>query len=242
MQFVLAKRIDTDFIQRVSRMLLVLGLSMMVIGFLSLVGIGHSIVTPIRRLVADTKHLGTGTLSHRAAPRGRDEIAELGHAFNQMAGQLEAAHQALVQWNTTLESRVEERTRQLQEAQQHLLQAQKLASIGQLAAGVAHEINNPLMAILGNAQLTLRQLDTLPWPKDSESQRKLFQELLEVLVQQARRCKALVGDLLNFARSESAAMTPVDLQAVLEKSLRHVTQQVAVVHLTVVRDYAPSLL
>jgi C4-dicarboxylate-specific signal transduction histidine kinase len=95
----------------------------------------------------------------------------------------------LQRWNRELEDRVEKRTRELRETQEQLIQAEKMATLGILAGGVAHEINNPLTAVLTNAQIL--KMDAKPEDKES----------LDMIEEGAKRCQIIVQKLLNYSRS-----------------------------------------
>jgi signal transduction histidine kinase len=134
--------------------------------------------------------LGSGDLSARVDGRGGDELGEVARALNGMAGELQTARGRLEGWNEELRRQVEERTKELRAAQAQLVEAQKLAALGQLGGGVAHEINNPLTGILGNAQLLLA---TLPERADGR-------DLIEKIEAQARRCRDITQNLLRFSQ------------------------------------------
>lgn len=129
--------------------------------------------------------------------------------------------------------------RQLEAAQLQLAQAEKLASIGELAAGVAHELNNPLMVIMGNTQLALRMLKRstdIPAPAAGE-----LGELLQALDQETHRSKTIVGNLLDFARMKRPAQVESDVHALLDESVRLVEHQANLQSVQVVKRYAASL-
>jgi two-component system NtrC family sensor kinase len=106
--------------------------------------ITSSIIQPLQQMVTATNKIARGDLSHKVDINFKDEIGQLSISFNQMTENLKKANEKLVQWGKTLEKRVDERTHELQEMQNTLIQSEKLASLGKMAAGVAHEINNPL--------------------------------------------------------------------------------------------------
>jgi C4-dicarboxylate-specific signal transduction histidine kinase len=159
---------------------------------------------------------GAGDLAARAPEGGGDELARLAGAFNGMAGEVQTSRARLERWNEDLHREVEARTRELAEAQAQLLEAQKLAAVGQLGAGVAHEINNPLTGILGNAQLLLER------PGRSAAER----ESLEAIERAARRCREITRKLLRFAERRAAPdRREVELNRVVEDGLGLVTEQ-----------------
>ena len=143
-----------------------------------------------------TQEIAKGDLSHKVEVNSRDEIGALAESFNQMTDHLREANEKLIEWGKTLEKKVEERTRELREIQAHLIQSEKLASIGKLAAGIAHEINNPLGGILIYSHLILE--DT---PKDNP-----HYENLKKIVKETTRCKDIVKGLLDFARPKEPKM------------------------------------
>ncbi len=146
----------------------------------------------------------------------KDELAELTAAAYIMAEDLRRTREQLRQYNRELERRVAERTRALRDSEAQLQQQQlekkiqqteKMVAIGQLVAGLAHEINNPLGVILCYVDLIKRQPDMD------------FQVLkdLEVIEKQARDCKRIVGDLLNFSRGGESHKQLVDLNRIIEE-------------------------
>ncbi|GMU10281.1 sensor histidine kinase [Corallococcus caeni] len=164
----------------------------------------------LSQVVQGAEAYGRGELERRLPVEGQDELSELASTFNRMGEELEASRARLMSWNDDLRVRVEEATADLRAAQLQLVEAQKLAAVGQLGAGVAHEINNPLAGILGNVQLLL--LDRAADDMDFETLRKIEQS--------AKRCKDITQNLLRFSQQrERPDLRPVDLNAVVRDAL-----------------------
>jgi signal transduction histidine kinase len=171
----------------------------------------------LARIESAARALGAGELSVRLPEGGGDEVAQVSRTFNAMASDLQAARLHLERWNEELKREVEERTRELRAAQAQLVEAQKLAALGQLGAGVAHEINNPLTGILGNAQLLL----------ESRKQDDPDRELLAKIEALARRCRDVTQGLLRFGQQAAEpAFDDVDVNRVVRDALVLTEEQV----------------
>ena len=164
-----------------------------------------SIVRPLQVMVEATNKIARGDLDHHVDIPYHGEVGQLALSFNQMTEELNKANAKLVKWGKTMEKRVEERTRDLMAMQKSLAQSEKLASLGKMAAGVAHEINNPLTSILINTHLLMET-------KDKESEEY---ESLDMIEEETRRCSDIVKGLLEFARQSPPQKNPVDLNGLL---------------------------
>jgi two-component system NtrC family sensor kinase len=121
-------------------------------------------------------------------------------------------------------------TRRLSEAQRQLHQQDKLASVGRLAAGVAHEINNPLTGVLTYASFLLKRTD-----------RPEIKEDLEVIVRETMRCREIVKGLLDFARQSTPEKRPRDINEIVAKSVRILQNQFALNHIELQQNLQPAL-
>jgi two-component system, NtrC family, sensor kinase len=146
-----------------------------------------------------------GVLGHRLLIHSGDEIELLSKQFNSMASKLEESHQ-------TLERKVEERTRELKESQEAMVQQEKMVGVGQLAAGIAHELNTPLGTIIGYAQMLREDLAQQPGALANLAD-------IDEIIGQAGRCRDLVKNLLNFSRRSSVEKTTADINDIIRKIL-----------------------
>lgn len=186
----------------------------MVFAFVGGVGLAFALdVLVTRPLGQVVGHVRNATLEgwtlETPIPRGKGEIAELAVALEDLRLRVEEKQTALNQLNEQLEDRVAQRTAELQAAQAQLVHAAKMAGIGQLGAGVAHEVNNPNGIILSRAGYLLSVADEEGLDPD-------VIEDLEVIESQARRIADITGGLLKFGRRSNTARGALDLTRVAE--------------------------
>ncbi len=182
-------------------------------------------ISPLEEMVAATKTIADGNLDVTVRVSSRDEIGDLAVAFNDMLESLRTMKSELEQWGRTLEDKVKERTEVLVAVQAQMAQSEKLASIGRLAAGVAHSINNPLGGILSLSMLALEDCDAIhPLRKD-----------LETIVKQTERCREIVKGLLDFSHQSNARVETTDVSAVVDGALSLLERQAVFHNIKVVR-------
>ena len=197
--------------------------------------LGRGITQPVQRLVTGARALSGGDFSHRLPEHGRDELAKLSSAFNQMAEGIAQRDNEIRAWNEQLQRRVEERTRDLRETRDQLLQSQKLAAVASLAAGVAHEINNPLTGVIGLAQFLETRLRGYSGHEEDVS-------MLKRLEAEGVRIKDIVKTLMTFSQDHGGeSFTPLDVERLLDESLTLIKEQAAQQGLVIERDYAGHL-
>ena len=166
------------------------------------------ITSPLNELVVATRTLGEGDLGQVAPVRSGDEVGQLAQAFNEMAAKLKASYE-------NLEEKVEARTSELKHSQAQLLQAAKLASIGELVGGIAHEINNPTGVIVMRAATLMEDAKALGLSED------LLNDI-EVIQRQSSKLATITSGLLQFSRQSPFAPTPVDLNKVVARPISFV--------------------
>jgi two-component system NtrC family sensor kinase len=164
------------------------------------------VVRPVQALAAGTQAVAEGDLTRRIEATGDHELGDLGRAFNTMTGKLA-------------------------EAQHQITQAEKLASVGRLAAGVAHEINNPLTGVLTYSSLLLKRTDGPPELRSD----------LETIVRETKRCREIVKGLLDFSRQNPPQRKPADINEAVRRAVAVVMNQLRVERVALTLDLAPDL-
>ncbi len=151
--------------------------------------VASSVVNPVERLRSAVLQVAEGAFSARAAVRRTDEIGDLARAFDHMASRLQSNQQEITaqreeieRFNLELQDRVEERTRELRQAQDQLVRSGQLAAVAELGAGLAHDLNNPLMGVLGIAQLLRTRLPDDAMVRDLEDQAQRCREVVDTLM------------------------------------------------------------
>jgi two-component system NtrC family sensor kinase len=196
------RRVVNDLISRVALVALVC----IVLAGIIAVPISRLITQPIAELVEANRRLAQGDMAVRVQPYGNGELAMLGRSFNSMV-------------------------ETLQETQQELLHKEKLASMGQLAAGVAHEINNPLGTILLYSDVLYKETPEGDPRRDD----------LQMIIHETNRCKVIVRDLLNFAREHEVMAQTTDLNHLLKTLVAEQSMQPKFENVEVVLDLDAAL-
>jgi two-component system NtrC family sensor kinase len=191
------------------------GVLLLVVGVVLFV-VRNSVHRPINALTRTLAALGTGDYSARFEDGEISEFAHLGGSVNKMAQALERANAELVGWAQTLERRVEEKTAELRQAQEQMVRVERMASLGKLAAVVAHEINNPLASVVTYSKVLMRRWAARPG-QGEETKDNL--QILEAIASESTRCGEIVSNLLLFARRTGSRMEPTDVNEVINRAL-----------------------
>jgi signal transduction histidine kinase len=193
-----------------------------------------------RELLAGAERIGRGDFTSEVPVRRDDEHGKLARAFNRMAAELndtvrekerlakaeaEASEREMRRYNELLRETVRQRTAQLEEANAQLLFADRLATVGQLAASVGHEINNPLAFILSNLSYVREELERLPGVTNSLAREEMLEALSEAR-EGAERVRLLVQDLKMLSRADDVESGPVDMGAVLRSASKMAAHEI----------------
>jgi len=213
---------DVQLAESSRRMIVYTGCALLLIALLSWFFVWEVVGRPVKALERGTERLAAGDLGYQIDVRSKDEIGELAHSFNAMSNQLKAEHTENEAWTRTLEQRVEQKTRELKRAHEHALHTEKMASIGKMAAVLAHEINNPLSGILTYAKLLRKWVDS---GDGGKNRLKDIDDSLDLIASESRRCGDLVKNLLTFSRTTPINLQSTNLNQVIDRSLRLVQHQ-----------------
>jgi two-component system NtrC family sensor kinase len=176
--------------------------------------ISQNISTPVRKLVTASREVADGNFNARVKIQSGDELGTLADSFNRMAAALQ------------------ERERELQEfTKSKIMESERLALIGQLAAGVAHELNNPLQGIVTYSHLLLESM-----PADEACRPNL-----EKIVTQAGRCADIVRGLLDFSRQRKSNKTLYDVNKVLRQCISLLENQAIFQNIEIKKSLADDL-
>ncbi len=171
----------------------------------------HPLVyVPLRDLEAGARRIAAGNLEEPIPVRSGDEFGELARSFNAMTAALRNSRSELREWAATLEQKVERRTEQLRIAQAEATRGEKLASVGLLASGIAHELNNPLTGVLTFSQLLREKM--ADGSQDAED--------MDLVIRETRRCASIIRRLLDFAREKPPEKKFADLNQIIEDTAR----------------------
>ena len=172
---------------------------------------------PIYKLSEATKEIASGNLTYKIPTQRHDEIGQLAHSFNIMVQELNKAQYEITKWSNTLEEKVEQKTKELEKIQGHLIQVEKMASLGKLSATVAHELNNPLAGILTYVRLTQRRIENNDLSPDKI---RSIQEDLAIVSEEIVRCGNIVRNLLLFSKKKDGDYAVNSLTTILANCLK----------------------
>jgi two-component system NtrC family sensor kinase len=174
------------------------------------------VTKPVSYLVEGMKRLSAGDMDYRIRMNRSDDIGMLANSFNAMSDELKEYKEKMENWTKSLEDEVQKKTAEIYKAQENLINTEKLASLGRMAAGVAHEINSPLTGIVTFAHLMLQR--TPPENRQDVDD-------LNVIIDQAERCSKIIRGLLGFSRKTSSEKNMTNLNTLLETTLAMVRHQ-----------------
>jgi len=193
--------------------------------------VNRMVYLPLRDLEQGASRLAAGDLEKSIPIRSHDELGQLAASFNSMTEALRRSRAELKEWGSTLEEKVAGATRELQLAQAETARGEKLASVGLLAAGIAHELNSPLTGVLTFSHLVRKQLpDGSPEAED-----------LDLVIQETKRCASIIRRLLDFAREKTPEKKFSDINKLIAESVQLIEQAAHVEDIDIIMDLDKDL-
>ncbi len=187
---------------------------------------------PVAQLESGMMRIAKGDLDEPININTRDEMGLLANIFNSMAKDMKRYRQDMENWTHTLEDEVKKKAQEIIKTQDELINTEKLASLGRMAAGIAHELNSPLTGVVTFAHLLK---DRTP-QADAQGH-----EDLQVIIEQAERCSKIIKGLLGFSRRTGFEMAEINLNALLEATVAMIRHQARFYNINFSLDFAPGL-
>jgi two-component system NtrC family sensor kinase len=200
-------------------MILIISLLAILSGVVTVGLLVSKVTRPLSELRDSAEAVGRGDFTARVPVRSQDECGELAKVFNQMTGNLQRSRMELEKTVETLKN-----------TQGQLIQSEKLSAVGEFVAGVAHELNNPLAAVVGFAEM-LKDNDV-----DTKNRR-----YLDMIYKSAQRCQKIVQSLLGFARRHQPERKPMPVNTMVEAVLEMLNYQLRTSNIEVITQLDPSL-
>lgn len=209
---------EVDYLIRQNRLatLILGGLFVLVISVFLCIILYKFVSKPVAFLEEGMKRISKGDLDTPININTRDEMGLLASTFNSMAQDLKRYRQDMEHWTHMLEDEVKKKTAEIMQAQEELINAEKLASLGRMAAGVAHELNSPLTGVITFAHLLKNRTPS----EDAQAH-----EDLQVVIDQANRCSKIIKGLLGFSRRAAFEQIEMNLNDLLDATVSMVRNQ-----------------
>lgn len=197
---------------------IVMGILIVLFAVVGLV-LGRILSNKIRALSRGTAEIAAGNLSHRLPPMQPKDLGQLADSFNSMAARLETSSAEIAKWNAHLAEQIEAKTKELEKLMASKVQSERLSAMGYIAASVAHELNDPLTAISGYAQLGAKESDKPHSPQEMPNTLKNASEYFKNIEKELQRSKNIIRKLISFVRYSKTSNGAVDVNQVMGDTL-----------------------
>jgi len=189
------------------------------------------IYLPLKDLESGANKVSAGNLDYSIAVRSDDDFGRVAASFNQMTAALKSSRSEVEELVRTLETKIEEKSRALGVAQAEVAQGEKLAAIGQLASGIAHELNSPLTGILTFTSLLRKKMSD--GSQDGED--------LDLVIRETKRCASIIRRLLDFAREKVPVKGRVNLNQLIDDTVRLINRPASLDHVVITTNLDADL-
>src|SRR5450759_1608802 len=207
------------------------------LGFILLVSVSVGVLLqrliylPLKDLESGAEKIAFGDLDHDIPVRSDDEFGHVAGSFNQMTLALKKSMFEMQELVQTLELKVQERTQELRVAEAEVAQGEKLASVGLLASGIAHELNNPLTGVLTFTSLLRKKMEE--GSPDAED--------LDLVIRETKRCASIIRRLLDFAREKVPVKGFFNLNQLIEDTVRFIDRPASLQNIEITTDLDSDL-
>lgn len=193
---------------------------------------------PVKKIIIGTKEISSGNLDHQITISSHDEIGGLARSFNQMTDDLKKAKAEITDWSEKLERRVKQKATELENTQKRNLQIEKMASLGQLSATVAHELNNPMAGILTYSKLIQKKINNHIL---SEEERQSILKYLKMIENESARSGKIVQNMLLFSRQNDIEIVPADINEIVDSSVDLIAHHLKIHNINLRKEYQKDL-
>ncbi len=232
------EKMDTLIEQNQARMISINIVITIILGLAVGVFLWIWVHVPVKNLIKGTREVSTGNLDYTIQATGKDEMGLLGRSFNEMTADIRRAKDEITSWSNQLEHRVKEKTEELEKTQKRNLQIEKMASLGQLSATVAHELNNPMAGILTYSKLIQKKINK---GQLNEEEKKSVLKHLKMIATESARSGEIVKNMLLFSRQEAIDMKPHQLENIINLSLDLISHHLKLHNINLVKDFQQDL-
>jgi len=217
--------------------LLLATLTTLLLGFSLIWFTGKKIKKPLNDIIKASQAVASGDTNTRLPLKTRqlDDIRMVSFAFNNMLDNLNAAAIELQNWSMQLEYKVQKKSEELMDAQNELVQVERIASLGKLSSSVAHEINNPLSGILTYSKLVQKQLNKVEM--DSTNKESMLKHL-KVIESETKRCGEIVKGLLEFSKKDQQNFEYINLHKILLETFDLMAHQMKMSNINFISDFS----
>jgi two-component system NtrC family sensor kinase len=205
-----------------------------IVGIISAFFLSFTVLRPVRRLMQGAQAISSGKLDHRILIQAKNELGKLAEAFNEMTTSLGYEKEENRRWAETLQQRIRDKTEELNAIHRQILHIEKMASLGRLSATVAHELNNPLEAILTYAKLIARRIR-----KQDVTQALASENLedIELIARETERCGTIVKNLLLFSKKQIGEFGLISVREIIEKATQLIRHHCEISNVQVESEY-----
>ncbi len=215
----------------------ILILSFVVVGLI----LGRFLSNKIRALSKGTAEIAAGNLRHRLPPMQPKDMGQLADSFNSMATRLEVSAAEIARWNAHLSEQIEAKTKELEKLMTGRVQSERLSAMGYIATSVAHELNDPLTAISGYAQLGVKEIEKPSSPQEMPGILKNASDYFKNIEKELQRSKNIVRKLISFVRYSKASSGIVDINQVVGDTLSIARHHLEINKVELLTELKPDL-